>query len=58
MCNRASQGEILRHAAAMTERERKELHIDFTTLRFRCLSEHGSWQGRTSIVPAAGPSRH
>jgi hypothetical protein len=40
-----------RHAAAMIERERKDFHFEFTTLRFRCLSEHGSWQGRTGIVP-------
>jgi hypothetical protein len=43
-----------RHAAAMAERERKDFHLEFTTLRFRCLSEHGSWQGRTSIVPTTG----
>jgi hypothetical protein len=47
-----------RHAAAMDERERKDFHLEFTTLRFRCLSEHGSWQGRTSIVPTTGASRH
>lgn len=40
-----------RHAAAMIERERQDFHHEFTTLRFRCLSEHGSWQGRTGIVP-------
>jgi hypothetical protein len=40
-----------RHAAAMHERERKDFHLEFTTLRFRCLAEHGSWQGRTNIVP-------
>ncbi|MBW3619007.1 MAG: hypothetical protein KY461_02070 [Actinobacteria bacterium] len=45
----------VRHAAAMRERERKDFHIEFTTLRFRCLEEHGTWQGRTSIVPAAAP---
>ncbi len=43
-----------RHAAAMGERERKDFHHEFTTLRFRCLSEHGSWKGRTDIVPVGG----
>ena len=46
--------EPARHAAAMNERERKDFHFEFTTLRFRCLSEHGSWQGRTGIVPTTG----
>lgn len=45
-----------RHAAAMVERERKDFHTEFTTLRFRCLSEHGVWQGRTGIVPVTGPT--
>jgi hypothetical protein len=40
-----------RHAAAMVERDRRDFHFEFTTLRFRCLSEHGSWKGRTGIVP-------
>lgn len=40
-----------RHAAAMTERQRKDFHFEFTTLRFRPISEHGSWEGRTNIVP-------
>lgn len=39
------------HAAAMAERRRADFHREFTTLRFRCLEEHGSWQGRTDIVP-------
>jgi hypothetical protein len=43
-----------RHVAAMAEREREDFHHEFTTLRFRCLEEHGSWQGRTDIVPSAG----
>ena len=41
-----------RHADAMTERERKDFHLEFTTLRFQPLAEHGSWEGRTRIVPA------
>lgn len=40
-----------RHAAAMVERRRKDFHVEFTTLRFTCISEHGTWEGRTSIVP-------
>ena len=40
-----------RHADAMAERNRKDFHFEFTTLRFRALSEHGAWQGRTGIVP-------
>lgn len=41
-----------RHADAMKERGRKDFHFEFTTLRFRARSEHGSWNGRTAIVPA------
>ncbi|WP_035947914.1 hypothetical protein [Knoellia flava] len=40
-----------RHAGAMAERERRDFHSEFTTLRFRPLSEHGAWEGRRSIVP-------
>jgi hypothetical protein len=40
-----------RHAAAMVERERRDFHHEFTTLRFRPLSEHGAWDGRDAIVP-------
>ncbi len=40
-----------RHTEAMTERERRDFHHEFTTLRFRPLSEHGSWAGRSSHVP-------
>jgi hypothetical protein len=36
---------------AMAERERRDFHREFTTLRFRPLAEHGSWEGRTGIVP-------
>lgn len=45
-----------RHAAAMRERERRDFHREFATYRFRPLSEHGSWEGRTGIVPR-GPDR-
>lgn len=39
-----------RHAAAMTERERRDFHHEFTTLRFRPMSEHGAWDGCTQFV--------
>ena len=42
-----------RHAAAMAERARRDFHHEFATYRFRPLSEHGSWQGRTGIVPSS-----
>ena len=41
-----------RHAAAMTERQRKDFHFEFTTLRFKPIAEYGNWEGRTNIVPA------
>lgn len=34
-----------RHSNAMKERERKNFHFEFTTLRFKPISEHGSWKG-------------
>jgi len=40
-----------RHAAAMAERERKDFHFEFTTLRFRPLAEYGQWAGRSQFVP-------
>lgn len=43
-----------RHAAAMVERNRKDFHYEFTTLRFRALEEHGAWEGRRDIVPGLG----
>ena len=42
------------HAAAMVERNRRDFHTEFTTLRFECIGEYGSWDGRTSIVPETG----
>jgi hypothetical protein len=46
-----------RHSAAMAERNRKDFHFEFTTLRFRTLSEHGEWEGQRNIVPLLGESR-
>jgi hypothetical protein len=40
-----------RHAKAMQERNRQDFHHEFTTLRFRPISEHGSWQGRNRLLP-------
>lgn len=40
-----------RHIKAMKERNRKDFHTEFTTLRFKSLSEHGEWDGRKNIVP-------
>jgi len=40
-----------RHINAMKERDRKDFHFEFTTLRFQPISEHGEWQGRTNIIP-------
>lgn len=39
------------HAKAMGERDRKDFHHEFTTLRFRAMAEHGEWRGRSNIVP-------
>lgn len=43
-----------RHSAAMAERERRDFHHEFTTLRFRPLAEHGTWDGRAGHVPGLG----
>ena len=48
---RSATAEADRHAAAMAERDRRDFHHEFATFRFRPLSEHGAWQGRTGIVP-------
>ncbi len=34
-----------RHAVAMQERDRRDFHREFTTLRFKPLSEHGAREG-------------
>lgn len=40
-----------RHIHAMKERDRKDFHMEFTTLRFKPLSEYGEWNGRTHLIP-------
>ncbi|AFL79779.1 hypothetical protein Aeqsu_0258 [Aequorivita sublithincola DSM 14238] len=40
-----------RHANAMKERERKNFHFEFTTLRFRPIAEFGKWKGQTGFIP-------
>lgn len=40
-----------RHADAMKERERKDFHFEFTTLRFKPISEFGTWKGQKDFVP-------
>jgi hypothetical protein len=40
-----------RHVNAMKERERKDFHFEFTTLRFKPISEFGAWNGRTNFIP-------
>lgn len=42
-----------RHASAMQERLRKDFHHEFTTMRFRPISEHGCWQGQHHLLPTA-----
>jgi hypothetical protein len=40
-----------RHSDAMEERERKDFHFEFTTLRFKPLSEFGKWKGQSNFIP-------
>ncbi len=40
-----------RHIDAMKERNRKDFHFEFTTLRFKPLGEFGSWNGQNNIIP-------
>lgn len=40
-----------RHIDAMKERDRKDFHFEFTTLRFKPLGEFGSWNGQSNIIP-------
>ena len=40
-----------RHFNAMKERNRKDFHFEFTTLRFKPISEHGKWSNSDSFLP-------
>lgn len=40
-----------RHVEAMKERDRKDFHFEFTTLRFKPILEMGEWNGRRNIIP-------
>lgn len=40
-----------RHSKAMRERERKDFHFEFTTLRFKPLAEFGKWKGQSDFIP-------
>ncbi len=39
-----------RHLDAMKERNRKDFHFEFTTLRFKPISEHGIWKGKNNYT--------
>ncbi|MCX2745627.1 hypothetical protein OO013_17225 [Mangrovivirga sp. M17] len=47
-----------RHADAMKERERKDFHFQFTTLRFKPIAEYGQWNGRSEIIPNINRSQN
>jgi len=34
----------------MKERNRKDFHVEFTTLRFQPLEEYGSWKGKSTYT--------
>ncbi|WET47748.1 hypothetical protein PYS58_14305 [Chryseobacterium indologenes] len=40
-----------RHSDAMKERDRKDFHFEFTTLRFKPISEFGEWNEQRNIIP-------
>lgn len=40
-----------RHSDAMKERDRKDFHFEFTTLRFKPIAEFGSWKGQSNFIP-------
>lgn len=40
-----------RHSEAMKERDRKDFHTEFTTLRFKAIGEYGEWDGKSNLVP-------
>ena len=50
---RSSVENPKRHSDAMRERERKDFHFEFTTLRFKPLAEFGTWNGRSNFISDA-----
>jgi hypothetical protein len=48
---KSAVAQPMRHIEAMMERERRDFHHEFTTLRFRPIAELGSWEGRTTLLP-------
>lgn len=49
VAGRSAVPQPRRHVEAMKERSRRDFHHEFATYRFRPLSEHGSWEGRTGL---------
>ncbi len=42
-----------RHVQAMGERNRKDFHFEFTTLRFKPVAEFGEWNSRRNLIPTS-----
>jgi hypothetical protein len=40
-----------RHINAMKERNRKDFHFEFTTLRFKPIAEYGEWKNKGNYIP-------
>ncbi len=40
-----------RHMNAMKERNRKNFHYEFTTLRFKPIAEYGVWNNKSNFIP-------
>ncbi len=40
-----------RHVDAMKERDRKDFHFEFTTLRFKPIAEYGIWNSESKYIP-------
>jgi hypothetical protein len=47
-----------RHSDAMKERDRKDFHFEFTTLRFKPISEFGTWKGKQNFIPTGQLNKH
>mgnify|MGYP003416919176 FL=1 len=39
-----------RHIEAMNERDKKDFHIEFTTLRFETIAEFGKYNGKSNYL--------